>query len=123
MSPEVEPCLDGVVGVGDVQAGEAVLWIAVGGAFVEVTVPLDHYADGATLKKQNLLHPRLILLISLSLFCFYTFCLIFLTYKCGHVLEVVSSSSGDVAQAKDGAVGVELLVISASLQIGLVGGL
>lgn len=72
MSPEIEPCLDGVVGVGDVQAGEAVLWIAVGGAFVEVTVPLDQYADGATLKKQNLLHPRPILLISFSLFFVFT---------------------------------------------------
>lgn len=42
------------------------------------------------------------------------------TNKCGHVLEVVTGSPGDVSQTKDGAVRVELLIISAILQIGII---
>lgn len=42
------------------------------------------------------------------------------TNVCVHVPDVESSSLGDVSKAKDGAVGVKLLIISACLQIGFI---
>lgn len=44
------------------------------------------------------------------------------THKCGQALEAESGSPGDVTQTKDGAVRMELLVISTFLQIGVIGG-
>lgn len=52
MSPEVKPRCDGLVGDADVQPSKVVLWMAVGVAFVEVTVPLYHNANGATLENR-----------------------------------------------------------------------
>lgn len=42
------------------------------------------------------------------------------TDKRGQVVEVVSGALGDVSQGEDGAVGVELCVVPAALQVGRV---
>lgn len=49
-SPEVESGRHGLVGDADVQTIKVILWVTVGGAFVQVTVPLDQDADRAALE-------------------------------------------------------------------------
>lgn len=51
--PEVESGGDGPVGAADVLAGEAVAGVTLGGATVQVAVPLDQNADGGALVRGN----------------------------------------------------------------------
>lgn len=52
VSPEVKSSGDGLIGDTGVQASEVVLWIAVGVAFVEVAVPINHNTYGAALENR-----------------------------------------------------------------------
>lgn len=51
LSPEVKSWCNGLLGITDIQASEVVLWVAVR-AFIKVTIPAYHYANGSSLENR-----------------------------------------------------------------------
>lgn len=105
--PEVKTGCDGLAGDADVQTIKVILWVAVRRTFVQVTVPLDQNGNGTSLENTtvSVRNDSSSNKVKSD------------TNQCAQILELVASSTDDVAQAEDWTVGGDLLIVAAAPQI------